>query len=287
MDRIVLFVFLCSVTLICWTKKIPCGDPLVCNFYTTISLLECENVADLPTLNREVAYKTKVILITGKELREWPHSLKRDTYPGLKRLRLENTQINCDFIPTDLWYEVLGDCLVNSKMVSMGTGVTADLSSSRPNATLYGNISVGSPRPVPKIKMLTPEQSIGLSTPGPNVTMPEKVTTQTAGPTNQTNQRSIRGPQEGNNWIIFSYGGWGLSTILAVFLIILIVLFRYKWQHSRRFPNTKGRLRPPRPLPPVENIGTLHSLETGSSESIELFSQQPLWPRRRSLEKEL
>ena len=298
-----LLLVLCfyTLTITCSSKKIVCGNPPDCFYYTTIMLVECRNIRVFPLLENDVSLRTRTVLITGEEFDHWPVALyNRSLFPALVTVKLENTKFPCKDISKDkLFYNVLG-CISdgNSKL---------------------SNVSLGSPRPAPKLKTIRPSIKQTTTT---NETI-EWTTMQAFGPNlkkktvapvplqpnfRTINQESVfwmnpttyssngtaiisdRDEHQGfvrEEWLTQAriFAACGSTVMLAVIVILLLIVFRYRRQHGRLMSKVPEGHR----LPSVENLGAL-SLDSASGDSIELFSHdmsRPTSLRRRSMEKEL
>ena len=73
-------------------KKLPCGNPPVCSFYTSIGLLECLNVQELCELQVSLCRKAEIVIISGPKFRKWPSFLNnKDLFPVLKTVVIKET----------------------------------------------------------------------------------------------------------------------------------------------------------------------------------------------------
>ena len=263
-------------------KKLPCGNPPVCNFYTSIGLLECLNVEEFPELQVSLCRKTEIIIITGPEFRKWPSSLKnKDLFPMLKTVVMKKTGVSCRSIPfSNVWYEI-------------------DYKYCKDEVSKQPNISMASPRPIPKHKLFTdgPNNGTNSSTtiiphglrPANNLTT---VTTHLYSLYNETasssywNIETTGSPNSSRELFEASIGLFIFSAV-GISLVILFIVMRYRRQH--RGAGCARILKIGHRLPPVETLGAM-----GSDESIELFSRQSSSVssdarsvRRRSVDREM
>ena len=308
-NSMILVICFYTLMMTCLSKKIVCGNPPKCYFYTTIMLMECRNVREIPTLENEVSLRTRTILISGKELDHWPVALyNRSLFPELQSVRLEKTALPChDISKEKLWYHVTG-C------------ISEDQNSQIKIISKFTNVTLGSPRPVPKLKTVKPgmqqttayndtaqwttlplgpvlrKKTISLDPLRPNIRTVNQEPILWFNPTtteinNGTTTTSARGDHQGfvreellrQARIFAACHG---TIMLAVIVILLIVMFRYRRQHGKHISK---KVFEGRSLPSVENLGVM-SLDNASGESIEQFSRdisRPASLRRRSMEKDL
>ena len=291
---IVLWFFLLSLTIsfVCFNcEKIVCGRPPLCFYYTTIRLIECKDIVKLPDFDRVISMQVTTMILIGHNMENWPDKLSHKVYfPELNFVSLKNTKIDCDQVPTNLWYQT--DCVVRDyvsrrKNISASVRPAPKLKTVRPEIRPTSNGSNGSS---PSFKLFV---DVGRSSTRYFTTLTLNADIATENNVTVTTVGTFEGPLSDRSsteliqsWLIGSV----VSSGIIIILLILFVVMKYRRQHGRYCNGSKCCSDVKTQSHSVETLG---AMSLSSSSSIELFeapgSSTPRVTslRRRSVEKEL
>ena len=250
------------------SEPVWCGRPPECQCLTELKVVQCLDITTFPLLPETVKKQTRTVVITGNKIVALPKSLlNRTEFQVLEKINVILTKIKCADINEARDYHK--DLLILSQCPELDE---------KTETTTPSFIIVSGKPPSWTEQEITGDN--GTST---------WINMTTVSP------RDISTRSLAMNFIHFS-ADWITSgviltgiNLLAVLMIILFVIIRYRRQCCRSSPQTNIDIEmmsePVHEPVPVETIGSY-----SSSESIELYSvpstsRQHL--KRRSVEKEL
>ena len=244
------------------SEPVWCGRPPECQCLTELKVVQCLDIKTFPPLPETVKKQTRTVVITGNKMVALPRSLlNRTEFQVLEKIKVILTKIKCADINEARNYHK--DLLIFSQCQELD----------EKTETTTPSVIIVSGKPPSWTEQ---------ETTGDNGTITWIMTS--VRPRDISTQSTAM-----NDWITSGVILTGIN-LLAVLMIILFVIIRYRRQCYRSSPQTniahiEMMSEPVREPVPVETIGSYSSSESTELYSVPSTSRQHL--KRKSVEKEL